>query len=314
MRLFIALIAFVAFIPVTAMSQHTNNDPKPPKSLQELVNDGAQIYYLGEYEGMKGWAIVRDGQPEYFYENRDRTALVMGLMFNEDGEVVTIGQLQALYDRIGDDMYAATGGKFTEDFDTTPTQIPSAPNVVNNTTTPITDSVASEKPQQSNTPQYRQLQPHEVTPAHRMYTDLAQSKWITMNDAGLYEVAVFIDPECPHCRNLIKTLAPVIEEKQIKLRIIPVGMSDSALKKAAILLASANPIERLVNYVMGDGEALIASDSINTTAVENNVSTMLKYGFDVTPVIVYRTLDNQIRMIRGIPASYDVIVDDIINN
>jgi len=311
MRLLITLIAFMIMAPLTVMGQPKHHTQEPPKALMELIDEGAQVYFLGEFEGMNGWALVRNGQPEYFYENPQRTALVMGLMFNEDGEVVTISQLQDLYRRIGDDMYAATGGLSNNATTTTPSQniTQSITNVPQNLEAAIPTS-----PQGEITPLYRQLQEHEITPAHRMYTDLAKSNWMTMNEDGLYEVAAFIDPDCPHCRNMIKTLAPVIKEKQIKLRIIPVGMSEASLKKSAVLLASENPVQRLVDYVSGNGEALKIPDTINTKAVDSNVSTMLKYGFDVTPVIVYRTLDNKIRMIRGAPANYDILINDIVNN
>ena len=270
-------------------------EPKPPKALANMVAKGSQVFYLGQFEGMNGWALIRQGKPEFFYENKDRTAMVMGLLFNDAGEMLTMSQLKTLNDRVGDDMYAATGGALSQDIAAQANaQQPTAEPIVNNT-----------PPQQLNRP---------LTKAEKMYTDLLAANWMTINPDGAYDVFTFIDPDCPHCKQFLQDAEGYLTENGLRLRVIPIGVRDESVRRAALLLASANPGERLKKHAAGDKDALNAPENINTKAVESNLSMMMKHGFDVTPIIVYRTGKKEIRMIRGRPASIDMIINDIKDN
>jgi protein-disulfide isomerase len=289
MRMFTLLI-LVLLMPFTTQAQDITQ-PDPPKSLKKMVESGSQIFYLGEFEGMNGWALIRQGKPEFFYENKDRTAMIMGLMFNGDGEMITMGQLTSLNRRVGDDMYAVTGGSLNQH-----KQAQIAQPAV--TDTPV-----------STAPVVR-----ELTQAQRMYTDLIASNWITINETGKHDVFAFIDPDCPHCKQMIREMDTAFSNDQIKLRVIPIGISDVGQRKAAVLLASANPEERLLKYAHGDNDALSAPQNINTKAVEKNKQTLLKWGFDATPIVVYRTLKGEIRVVRGRPYDLNNLIDDIEKN
>lgn len=284
------LLILVLLMPFTTQAQDITQ-PDPPKSLKKMVESGSQIFYLGEFEGMNGWALIRQGKPEFFYENKDRTAMIMGLMFNGDGEMITMGQLTSLNRRVGDDMYAVTGGSLNQH-----KQAQIAQPAV--TDTPV-----------STAPVVR-----ELTQAQRMYTDLIASNWITINETGKHDVFAFIDPDCPHCKQMIREMDTAFSNDQIKLRVIPIGISDVGQRKAAVLLASANPEERLLKYAHGDNDALSAPQNINTKAVEKNKQTLLKWGFDATPIVVYRTLKGEIRVVRGRPYDLNNLIDDIEKN
>lgn len=293
MRILLTLLTIIALFPISAHAQ-AQKEPKPPKSLADMVAKGSQVFYLGQFEGMNGWALIRQGKPEFFYENKDRTAMVMGLMFNDSGEMITMAQLKTLNDRVGDDMYAATGGALSQDIQTQTNAQKFSEPVVNVT-----------PPQQLNRP---------LTKAEQMYTDLLAANWITINPDGAYDVFTFIDPDCPHCKQFLRDADSYLTTGGLRLRVIPIGVRDESLRKAALLLASANPGEKLKQYAAGDQNTLNAPESINTKAVESNLAMMLKHGFDVTPIIVYRTGKQEIRMIRGRPASIDMIINDIKDN
>jgi protein-disulfide isomerase len=305
MRLLLILMTLSMAMISPAMAQ-ISYDPDPPEALEKMVEQGNQIFYLGEFEGMKGWALIRQGKPEFFYQNREGTALIMGLMFNQDGEMVTMGQLRALYQEVGDDMYAATGGSISN---LPPlnekTSIADTVAPQNQTTTTTTTTTSSQRPVVTEA---------DLTPAKRMFADLLTSNWVTLNPNGQYDIFAFIDPDCPHCKSFLRDAEPFMTNDGLRLRVIPIGMSDSALKKAALLLASANPEERLMAYAKGDQTQLNAPDNINTAGVESNVTMMFKHGFDVTPIIVYRTNKGEIRMIRGKPSDYNMVINDIVEN
>lgn len=304
MRFILSILTLLILIPLTSMAQPAE-EPKPPKALADMQSTGAQIFYLGEFEGMNGWALIRQGKPEFFYENESRTGMVMGLMFNEAGEMITMAQLKTLNDRIGDDMYASTGGALTPaqklgEVEPEPTQ-----PATNNESSVVATTPATAAPAPINRP---------LTAAEKMYADLLSANWVTINPQGSQDIFAFIDPDCPHCKTFINDAAPYLVQGGIRIRAIPMGARDESMRKAAVLISSANPAERLVKYAAGDTSLLTAPDNINTAAAEKNMSLMIKHGFDVTPIIVYRTGKGEIRMIRGRPASMDTIINDIVHN
>lgn len=306
MRLFFAfIIVILTSLSITSHAQSLLDpkEPKPPKTLQDIVNSGGQIFYLGEHEGMKGWALIRKGKPEFFYENRARTAMVMGMLFNDEGGMITMSQLTALNQRVGDDMYAATGGSISD---------------IRNSQAPITDNIVTPSPAvqpSPQTPSTNFVAPNaELTPAQQMFSDIIGSNWVTMNEDGKHDVFAFIDPDCPHCKQMIREMQPYFESDTIRLRIIPAGIAQESERKAALLLATANPEERLLEYANGNKDVLKAPANINVVAAEANKKVLLKWGFDVTPIVVYRTTKGEIRIIRGRPTDYKKMMSDIINN
>lgn len=291
MRLSLFTLFFTLILPISVMAQ---NEPEPPAALAKMQATGSQIFYLGEFENMYGWALIRQGKPEFFYENKERTAMVMGLMFNDAGEMITMAQLKNLNDRVGDDMYASTGGALSSFKKNSSDETPSAV---------ATDMVT--KTPQINRP---------LTKAEIMYTDLLSANWVTINPEGAYDIFAFIDPDCPHCKTFINDTSAYQVKDGVRIRAIPIGINEQSMRKSAVLLSSANPAEKLKQYAAGDDTILSAPANINTTAAEKNMSLMIKHGFDVTPIIIYKTGKGEIRMIRGRPADMNTVINDIVNN
>lgn len=284
--LFFLAFTILALFTGTARAQSlgvSGEQPAPPIPLQEAVAGGAQIYYLGEYQGLQGWALIRQGTPEFYYATEDNTALVMGLLFDGEGEMITSGQLAELQYREGDDMFAMTEELSGGDTAATP--------------------VLPEATRQAYVP---------LTPAQEMYVDLQASNWLTFGDNGQYEVFAFIDPDCPHCQAFIREIqSPYLSDGLIKLRVIPVGFTGASLRRAALLLASSDPAERMLRYAQGESEVLSPPEGINVSAVAKNRSVMEKWGFDATPTIVYKAGNGEIRIIRGKPKDYSVMMQDL---
>ena len=312
MRLFLPILTFLIFLPIGLHAQ-SYKQPEPPESLSSLVKQGSQLFYLGEFEGMHGWALIRQGKPEFFYETKDRSAMIMGLMFNSDGQMVTMSQLSALKKEIGEEMYATTGG------------LPAATETIEDTqdeTPPTTDTptslVGDTPPATTNgSGEYNLATPavsRAPTQAEKMYADLITANWVTMNPQGERDMFIFVDPDCPHCQTFINSSDEFLTRGKIRLRIIPVGASAESARRSAVLLASANPAERLKRYMSGDEAALPAPETINLEAVESNIALLSRNRFNVTPVIVYKTDQGKIRLIRGRPTDYNVVLKDMNEN
>lgn len=307
MRTVLYTFIILAFaLSVGAVQAQT--EPEMPRPLAEAVAGGAQIYYLGEFEGLNGWALIRQGQPEFYYANKSNTALMMGLLFDGDGEMITNGQLAQLQYKEGDNMFAITG--------TVPTSEKSEATVENNAPATAPAPVTA-VPQPSSAPtESLTRDPSSVqalTPAQEMFVDIRASNWFTMGERGMYEIFAFVDPDCVHCQAFIRDMEePFLKEGYIKIRVIPIGFNAASAGKAAMLLASANPEERLIAYSKGNTDVLNAPSNINTAAVDSNRALMRKWGFDATPTIIYRAGNGEIRFIRGKPDDYSAMIQDLL--
>jgi hypothetical protein len=70
--------------------------PFLPTPIQNLVDEGAQIRYLGNDHGLDAWITIKNGQEQYFYVQPDGKSFVMGLLFDDGGELITVDQVTRL--------------------------------------------------------------------------------------------------------------------------------------------------------------------------------------------------------------------------
>jgi len=300
MRTALHFLIALAFILMTGVA-YAQKEPSLPRPLAEAVEGGAQIYYLGEFENLNGWALIRQGTPEFYYANKSNTALLMGLLFDGDGEMITNGQLAQLQYKEGDDMFAITNSVRPSEMTTPDTESASL----------SLSSQAPSSPSAGFTRDPSIVEP--LTPAQEMFVDVRAANWVTLGEKGMYEIFAFIDPDCVHCQAFLRDMeTPFLKEGYIKIRVIPIGFNASSIRKAAMLLASADPEERLIQYAKGNTDVLQAPNNINTAAVDSNRAIMRKYGLDATPTIIYRAGNGEIRFIRGKPGDYTPMFQDLL--
>ncbi|PCH99312.1 MAG: hypothetical protein COB76_06030 [Alphaproteobacteria bacterium] len=295
----LAMIVFASIsVSAQTLKQTPSQRPELPKPLADAVAGGSQVMYLGEFEGLYGWSLIRQGRPEYFYVTKDGSAMVMGLLFDGAGEMITNGQLAQLRAEKGDEMFAMTG-KIGEK-NTTPKSTAPKPQVT------------KEEPFDSNALATSIVSSYEpLTPAQEMFVDIRSANWLTFGPNGKHEIFAFIDPDCQHCQRFIAEAKPLIDNGSLKVRALPIGLDPVSERKAALMLAGSNPMDRFLRYANGDESALSAPEGISVTAVQKNKSILLKWGFDVTPIIVYRAGTGEIRIIRGRPKDFDTVFRDI---
>lgn len=249
--------------------------PEMPKPIQELVSQGAQVRYLGRDHGLDGWITVKNGQEQYFYVLPDKSAFLMGLMFDGTGKLVTVQQVKRLQQQ-GDTLLDTLAE------DATATEID-----------PASD-------------------PKFKSPSEQLYFDIEGSNWVPLGEQGAPVAYAFIDPQCPHCHEFIQDLRnDYIGKGKIQLRIIPVGFKDETRAQAAYLLAAPNPAERWFKHMDGDTTALPAKTELSDQGVQRNLATMQSWEFSVTPMIVYRGKDNTVKLVRGRPKDLAAFVNDL---
>lgn len=268
--------AFVLFPGSSAYAQELL--PSLPDPIQELVNQGAQVRYLGKDGGVDGWVLIKNGQEQYFYVLPGDGGFISGILMDNKGRIMTIEQVRRLRGE-GDDLL----DKLTSDF----------PTVSENTETKNTR--------------------YELkTPSEQLFYDIENSNWFPVGKAGTPVFYAFIDPQCPHCHKMMVDLKEAFIDKELaQVRIIPVGRTEESKAQAAFLLASPDPETTWWAHMAGDEKALPAKSEINQQGIQRNLSIMTSWKFQGTPVIVYRAKDDSVKIISGRPKDLQALVSDL---
>lgn len=278
-RYILLISAFVFFFAGDAAAQQ-QRDPKLPPPIQTLQDEGAQIRYLGRDLGMDGWIAIKGGKEQYFYATPDGKAIVLGLLFDADGKIVTMRQVKELQDKSGD----------------------------------VLGFLAEELPERADAAdRFSKLPSTEFkTPSEQMFDDVAASNWIPLGKEGAPVIYSFMDPQCPHCHAFMKDIkANYIDNGLIQVRMIPVGFKEQSKAQAAFLLAAPVPQDRWYKHLEGDETALPASPQINQQGVERNMAVMQSWKLDVTPLTVYRSRDGGVKIVQGRPQNIPALLADL---
>lgn len=272
----LALAGATVLIPLSvALAQEAL--PALPPAIQTLVDQGAQIRYLGRDFGLEGWVAIKNGQEQYFYVIPGQDAFVSGVLVDGKGKVVTIEQVARLRQQ-GDDLLDKLSSSVAE--------------------TPEKIAQAQEK--------------YEFkTPSEKLYYDMEGSNWIPVGQAGAPMMYAFIDPNCHHCHGMMEELKALIEKGEAQVRIIPVGMSEQSRAQAAFLLAAPDPASVFWRHLGGEKEALPVRTEINQQGVERNLAVMQSWKFNVTPMVVYRGKDNTVKIVKGRPKDIEALIKDL---
>jgi thiol:disulfide interchange protein DsbG len=286
MRIFFTVLAAAAFLlsasavrPAAAQDQPDTRAPEMPAPIANLAADGAQVRFLGRELGLDGWLTIKRGQEQYFYVTPDGKAVLMGLLFNENGKLVTARQLARLQ---GDDRA-------------------------------LLDMLAEDKPGGRDSAAGEAHERSLKTPAERLMADVEDSNWIAIGSEKAPAIYVIADPQCPHCKSFLKDLqGPYVDTGKIQVRLIPVGLNERSEAQAAFLLAAPDAKSRWLRHLEGDEKALPAKEDINTQGAQMNLGLMQAWQFDATPMTVYRNAEGEIKIIRGRAGDIHTLYGDLI--
>lgn len=279
--LFVLALSALLVLPVLQHKAQAEKTPDLPPPLTELANNGAQIRYLGNQYGLDGWIAIQGGQEQYFYVTQDGRAFVMGLLFNRDGKIETLKQVQKLQ--------AESGGE---------------------TLNMITAPEIAQKQKQE---EIEKLQKTEfLTPAEQLFASVENTNWIPLGKDGAPVIYSFVDPQCPHCHAFMNDLRQdYIQNGLIQVRIIPVGMDAERIAQAAFLLAVPNPQNRWYRHLDGDKDAIPVTPGINDQGVQRNLSVMQAWDLNVTPLTIYRNKNGDIKIIQGRAKNVSKLMKDL---
>lgn len=274
-RIFLSFLLMLFCLPAFAQTEAAL--PSLPDPIQNLVNEGAQIRYLGKEQGFDSWITIKNGQEQYFYVPPGGKTFFMGVMFDNTGKLITVEQVQKLREKEG-----ATLDALTDDFGFDPA------------------SVKDEKASMEF-----------KTPSEQMYYDIENANWVPLGQAGAPVLYAFIDPQCPHCHDFITDMKSDIEAGKVQIRMVMVGFRPETLSQAAYLLATPDPQGRWMKHLAGDEKALPVVPDINQQGVQRNLAIMQSWKFTATPLIVYRAKDGSVKIIRGRAQDTKALIADL---
>lgn len=281
----LAVLLFVCaalLVPQLALAQE--KEPAMPPPIKTLVEQGAQVRYLGRHNGLDGWLTIKNGQEQYFYVTADGKSLLMGLLFDIDGKIVTLRQVKELQEK---------SGGVLDLFTVKDPEVPA-------------ETAVPDRYKQSTMPQFK-------TPSEQLFDDVTNSNWIQLGKSDAPVVYSFMDPQCPHCHAFMADLkSNYLNNGMIQVRLIPVGfMKPESKAEAAVLLAAPDPEERWYRHMTGDATALPPTQGVNEQGVERNMAIMQSWKLDATPITVYRSKDGRVKIIQGRPQKMADLMSDL---
>ena len=277
-----AMLIFVML--AGAPASFADQEPPLPAPLQNMANEGAQMRYLGQQNGLDGWIAIKNGKEQYFYVTSDGQAFVMGLMFDKTGKLVTVRQVQQLQ--------KSSDGKTLDLF-------------ANGS---IDSAVAAADKKEETHKTDREFK----TPAEQLYSDVEGSNWIALGKSDAPYIYMFVDPQCPYCRAFMNDLRhDYIDNGLLQVRIVPVGFRAETKAQAAFLLAVPNPQKRWYAHLDGDDTALPVTPDINEQGVERNMAIMQSWKISATPFTIYRAASGEVKIVQGRAQNASQIISDL---
>ncbi|MCB1538272.1 MAG: thioredoxin fold domain-containing protein [Rhodospirillales bacterium] len=317
--------ALTAGLPHFDPGQGTQVIPEP---LKQQIARGAQVYYLGKYDTLDSWVMMRGGQPEFYYATPNNQAIVMGILFDAQGNMLTGEQLKQLgqsQQMSLNAMAAGRAGDSGEQPATTPSAAPQAAPVpapvAQAAPAPAPDTKQNDtpvKPAESATPTGSKLSDvantvERATPGIRLLNDAAHANGMTWGKSGAPMFYAFLDPTCPHCQQFLREVEPYVTKGTVAVHMIPMGYSSKASALAAFALAAADGPQRMLDYAKGDESRLLAPPDINIEAIKANTLLLGQWNLLATPMILYRAggANGPVRLIRGRPLDIAAAVRDL---
>jgi thiol:disulfide interchange protein DsbG len=277
----------ISVFSASLAAAETESLPPLPDTLKNLAAQGAQVRYLGREKGLDGWLFIQGGQEQFFYVTQDMEAVLMGVLFDGKGKMITVRQVQNLQQ--GND--------------------PTLENLV----LAKEDEMQPETAESAIAQLQEQLKKEQsLSPAQKLFASVEAANTVTLGKSGAPVIYAFLDPQCPHCHAFMEDIRKdYIEAGKIQIKMIPVGIKDDTKAQSAVLLASADPQGVWFRHLDGDETALPVSKHVNLQAVEHNLSIMHEWKLDATPTIIYKTSDGEIKIIRGKPKNMNDLMNDL---
>lgn len=268
--------------------------------LQQIVQAGAKLYYLGERSGLFGWFVVRQNQIQMVYVTRDQKTVVFGAMFTADGANVSGQQIRVLSAR-DKAIYEMINGASQQK-----NQIAAAGE---------SGGFASVQGSAASGEGIVGLPAASLSPGDRLYQDLEAAAGVDLGADGPSRLMIVVAPKCPNCKGTWRELSEAVKGGKLQVRLIPVynSLGGEEAAQAARLLRAENPLEVWEKFVNGDATALAGeADEVAMKAVAANLTLVSKWNVKGYPYLVYRNKEGKVKIVQGKPDRMAAVLLDLV--
>jgi hypothetical protein len=265
--------------------------------IQNLLQGGAELFYLGERSGLQGFLVYKSGGVQVFYLSSDQQTLLLGAMYSIDSANVTAQQISMASSQnpqLHGIMEAATEQQ--REFEK------------NNG---IASSDAPHAIDKNGLPPAAALSPGE-----RLLHDFKTSPGVVMGQSGKPMLYMLVDPLCLHCKATWATLKDHVAGGELQIRLLPIGPEGSERERmAAKLLRISEPLKVWNKFEDGDQSVLAGDAPIeDLAAIRTTMAMVMRWKITATPYLVYRGKDGKVKVVQGEPEKIAAVLSDLAPN
>lgn len=141
----------------------------------------------------------------------------------------------------------------------------------------------------------------------KFMSDVIALRALQQGPAGGKSIYVFMDPNCPYCKQFDQAVMKRIADgRAIQLHIIPAPILGSDSRDKTVQIYSAeNPADAWQKYIADGSLPNVAPDAATKAAaeqaIEANLAVMQRWKLQMVPMIVWRNPDGRVMLNYGTP-------------
>lgn len=280
-----------------AAANETTVDLRRIPIIQTALQNGAELYYLGERSGMHGFLLYKDGRVQIVYLTPDQKSVVFGGMYSSEGVDVTSAQI-------------GNAGKENAQLKALLAAASEQQREIERL------GMGSYGPQdqvQQQAAKTSMVASVPLSPGERLMSDFINAAGVTVGQDGKPLVLMLVDPQCQFCKATWKELYEPITKGVLRVKLVPIGAEGSENEKqAARFLRVSDPLNSWNKFVNGDKDVLAGDPATpELLAVRATMGMVLSWKIQATPYLVYRGSDGRVKVVQGKPDKIATVLADL---
>lgn len=277
--------------PAELPPQQESLDPKTIPIIRNILASGAELYYLGEREGLQGFLAYHNGEIQVFYVLPNQKDVVFGAIFSGDGANVTAVQIED-----AGNTNAQLKGLLTAAAE----QQREIEQSISGTASPKQQGAAAT----TATP---------LSPGERLYINFQSAAGQMVGENGKPIVMMLVDPLCPHCRETWNRLKAHVEQGALRVKLLPIGAEGTESEKYAAKFLSAQDALNVWNkFEAGDHSVLSGDPGVEgLKAVRATMAMAATWKIATVPYLVYRSKEGKVKIVQGTPEKIVTVLADL---
>lgn len=281
--------------PNSQVSQTTIDLRRIP-IIQNFVQNGAEIYYIGEHRPLHGFLMYKEGRVQVVYLLPDMQSVIFGGIYGAGGTDITANQITEA-SQVNAQLKGLISAAVEQQKEL------ERRGIYNNAADPELEAKKNILPGGSAS----------LAPGDRILNDFITAAGVVVGEVGKPLILMLVDPQCPHCKETWGELKESVAKGNVRVKLVPIGAEGSENEKqAAKLLRIKEPLQAWNKFVDGD-KAVLSGDpgAAELAAVKANMQMAINWKIQATPYIVYRGVDGKVKVVQGKPDKIANVLNDV---